>query len=222
MRKTLISILMITSLLAPAVVQGQMPALNQFELSFDPFSGPWTCLWQSGVATLNLYVLSPYNPSFDGGGGRYVEHIKGFECRIEAFGDVTILGLRYPVPSINAGTGSSYAVGYSEPVPVNDYFFVLAEVDILIAAGLGDTKSSASVAAASPVGCSNYSGRLLIAPTYRPSVPGMMAYLDSDDPDNPVVGATRYGEDPEADVRTEPRPVADERSSWDSIKVFYR
>jgi hypothetical protein len=217
----IISILLIASLVVPASAQGQY-LRNQFELSLDPISGPWTCLWHSGLTTLYLYVHYPHNPSFDGGGGQNVIHISGFECRIEALGDVVILGLRYPVPSINAGTGSSYVVGYSEPVHVNNVSFILAEVDILIAPGLGDTKSSNTAAAASPVGCHDYSGRLFIAPTYRPSVPGMMAYLDADDPDDPLVGATRYGEDPDADVRTEPRPVAEESRNWGSIKALYR
>jgi len=222
MRQTFTIILLAAFLILPAVAQGQLPASNQFELSDYPFSGPWLCLWHTGVTTLYLYVLSPYNPSFDGGEGRDVQHIKGFECRIEAFGDVAVLGVRYPVPSINAGTGTSYAVGYSEPVPVTDWFFALAEVDILIESGLGGAKSKGSAVAASPVGCNNPSGRLLIAPTYRPSLPGLMAYLDADDPDDPVVGATRYVEDPEADVRTEPRPVSEGKSSWGFIKAIYR
>lgn len=222
MPRSFISILLIASLLIPTMASGQTFTNNQFELSLMPQDGPWVCLLHTGVITLKLYVLLPYNPSFDGGGGRYVQRISGFECRIEALGDVTILGLRYPVPSINAGTGSSYVVGYSEPVPVSDFYFALAEMDILIAPGIGDTESSATAALASPVGCYNYSGRILIAPTRRPSVPDMMAYLDGDDPDDPLVGATRYGEDPEADVRTQPRPVAAEPTNWGSIKALYR
>lgn len=113
-------------------------------------------------------------------------------------------------------------MGFSEPVPVSDYYFALAEMDILIAPGIGDPESSASADAASPIGCYNYSGRIFIAPTWHPSVPGMMAYLDGDDPDDPLVGTTRYGADPEADVRTQPRPVAGEPTNWGSVKALFR
>lgn len=180
------------------------------------------------IYTLDLFVHDPVNPDFDGTGTeRPVAFVNGFECRIWTEGDATILDVRFPVDAVDAGTGDTYIVGFAEPVPVVDSRAVVATVDVFLWTPGTNPVPTRLEDKASPLPCDNYHALIRMAPTRTtPSVPERMAFLDADDPDDPLVGAVGYmnwgGGDDEIQMLLEAMIVDTEDHSWGELKALYR
>ena len=173
---------------------------------------------QSYIA--HVYIQNPENPDFGAGGSQPVSWINGFECRLWIEGDATVLGWSFPVAAVNAGTNGNTVVGFGEPVPVIDGFAIVATVEIF----LGNPDGNLAELKNSPQPCENYTAVVNMAPT-RPtsSIEGMLAYLDADDPNDPLVGATTDWSGPNDIVMLlEAWTVAVEKQLWGGIKALYR
>lgn len=214
------------TILALLVAFAAIPAQAQFEnsilVSKSEYYNDFCLRGLTGQTyTVFLYLMNPINYDFGDGEIRSVYNVGGFECRLHAEGDVIILDKRFPVPSIDVGQAESMIVGFSEPVLVNgDGLALLAEVDVFLAEGSDPVGTPDKV---SPLPCDGATGFLYLYPSYPPSIEGRMAYLDWDDPDNPVVGADRLWDyDDYPSLMLEPIIVATEDQSWGSIKAIYR
>jgi len=188
----------------------------------NPISFEW-CILGPGlqVYTAHLYIQDPVNPDFGTGGGESpVSWINGFECRVWAEGFATILGWSFPVNAIDAGTNGNTVVGFAEPVPVIDGRAIVATLDIF----LGNPAGSLVKSKNSPVPCDGANGFIHMAPT-RPasSIEGMISFLDADDLDDPLVGATNYWVGTEEIVlMLQAEVVGVDQQSWGGIKALYR
>ena len=173
------------------------------------------------VYTLYLYISDPYNLEFDGSGNRSVERIGGFELKLEAVMGATVLERRYPVPAIDVGDGNNWIVGYGEPVLVDAYrFAILAEVDVLLMPWSGDPSP---VERHSPVGCENHDGELYLSPAYPPSIEGYLAYLDADDPVDPMVPAYwQWFPDHHPEMLMKTTGLPTDNQTLDGITAIYR
>jgi hypothetical protein len=180
------------------------------------------------VITMQIQLLYPVNPDFGPDGTwEQVQNVGGFEMKLYTEGEIIILEKRFPVDAIDVGEGAEMIVGFGQPLPVVDtgdeYLANLAEVDVLLlppppgGAGGGDK--------ASPVGCSPVDALLHIEPIYFPSIEGQLAYLDYDDPVDPLCPAWLmspiYGDPPVAYYYTI-LVVDTEKESWDAVKALYR
>lgn len=180
------------------------------------------CVFGPGnqVYTVSLFLQNPVNPEFGTGGQHPVSWVNGFECRVWIGGGAILLGWDFPVDAIDAGLNGNTVVGFAEPVPVVDGRAILASVDIFLQYPGG----SALQPKASPMPCDGATAWAFMAPT-RPtsSIEGMMAYLDADDPDDPLVGATAdWGFQDDLVLLMEAQPVAVDQQSWGGIKALYR
>jgi len=181
------------------------------------------CIWGPGFQTYvaQVFVQNPVNPDFDGTGAPHpVSWINGFECRLWLEGDAILLGWHFPVNAIDAGTDGNTVVGFAEPVPVVEGRAIVATLEIF----LGGTGIPPVSGKSSPLPCEQPTAAAHMAPIRPvPSVPGMLAYLDADDPDDPLVGATPYwGVSPDIVLLMEAEPVATEQQTWGGIKALYR
>jgi hypothetical protein len=172
------------------------------------------------VYTVYLYIQDPVNPDFDNGGQQPVSWVNGFECRVWIDGGAILLGWEFPVNAIDAGLNGNTVVGFAEPVPVVDGRAILASLQIFLEFPGG----SGLEPKASPLPCDGATAWVFMAPT-RPtsSVEGMMAFLDADDPDDPLVGATPdWGYEENLVMLMEATPVSVDQQTWGGIKALYR
>lgn len=212
--------------LAGAVLLGTSPLFAQLDSNLMGLTSnsdyfEW-CVFGPGmqVYTAHVYIQNPVNPGFDGGGSQPVNWINGFECRFVAEGDVTLLGLHFPVDAIDAGTNGNTVVGFAEPVPVVGGTALLATLEMF----LHTPGSEPADLKRSPLPCDGATGFVYMLPT-RPtsSIEGVMAYLDADDPDDPLVAAYNAWGFPEGlALLLEVVPVATEQQTWGTIKTLYR
>ena len=172
------------------------------------------------IYTAHLYVRNPVNPAYDGGTERAVAWINGFECRVWIEGDAQVLEWHFPVDAIDAGTGGNTMVGFAEPVPVTGDLAFLATVEIF----LGSAAQRLSLDKNSPLPCDEATALVHMAPVNPyPSIPGELAYLDADDPDDPLVAATAEWVVPEDIVMLlEATPVYVSEKPWGDVKALYR
>ena len=200
--------------------------LNLMGFSVDPLS-PDPCIVGPGnqVYIAHLFISRPVNEDFEGGLVQDVAWVNGFECRVWIEGDAFLLGWHYPVAVVDAGTNGNTVVGFGEPVQVIDQFVVVATVEIFLAYPTGQPSGDSGELKLSPPPCGDPTAYLYMAPC-RPyaSVEGMMAFLDADDPDNPLVGATLYGslQGDDLAMQMEVVPVAIESQAWGGVKALYR
>jgi len=178
-----------------------------------------TRVFENGVATLELGVFSPVNPSFGDIGERAVTHLGGFECKLVPHEGVTILAVHFPVPAIDVGLNGSLKVGFGEPLPVSaNLKTTLATIDVLFG---GDT--SFPVPEEPILRCyMEFNTWIQVTEAYPASIPGFAAFLDADDPDDPLVAATvNPGPDFMFTLLQDPE-VATDAGSWEKIKAIYR
>ncbi len=177
------------------------------------------------VYTVYLFIYNPVNPDFGTGESRVVENIHGFECRVWAEGDATILGWHFLVNAIDAGTNGNTVVGFAEPVPVTGIATIIATLDILASNPSGNSADMTGGLKSSPMPCDEPTALVYMAPT-RPtqSIEGTMAYLDADDPDDPLVAAYLYPVYGYNDVimAIQTYPVDTEDQTWGAVKALYR
>lgn len=196
--------------------------------SFPPDYWLSPCVEGPGQQVYNVYlfIYNPVNYDFGTGGeSRVVQNINGFECRVWAEGDATILGWHFLVNAIDAGTEGNTVVGFAEPVPVTGIATIIATLDIFAANPSGKSAEMTGDLKSSPQPCEEPTALVYMAPT-RPtqSIEGTMAYLDADDPDDPLVAAyvypVYYGTDLAMAIQT--YPVDTEDQTWGAVKALYR
>jgi hypothetical protein len=199
---------------SPAEAQVPGPAVMGLSIC-PPSYGVDYCLWGDVVSVYTVFFYLQNAPAIG---------INGFECRLWAEGDATILGWNFPVNAIDAGTNGNTVVGFAEPVPVIDGTAVLATVDVLT--GLtGGPAGKPDQDDKSPIfKCYEPTATLHLAPT-RPtsSIPGTMAYLDAGatgDPLRPAYNALYPDDDTIMFIKI--TPVANESRTWGGIKAIFR
>jgi len=218
---------LIIFLLAGAILMWTSASFAQWDSNSMGLTGDpnylYGCIIGPGeqVYTTSLFLADPVNPEFDGGGARPVSWINGFECRVWIEGNATLLSWNFPVNAIDVGTEGNTAVGFAEPVPVIDGMAILATLEIFVGSPDADPGGKLK---ASPMPCDGATVFVHMAPTRtNPSIEGMMAYLDADDPDNDLVGATAAWVYPEDIVLlVNVLPVAVDQQSWGAVKALYR
>ncbi len=185
------------------------------------------CIEGPGQQVYNVYlfIYNPVNPDFGTGESRAVQNINGFECRVWAEGDATILGWHFLVNAIDAGTNGNTVVGFAEPVPVTGMTTVIATLDIFASNPSGNSAEMPGKLKNSPMPCDEPTAFVNMAPT-RPtqSIEGTMAYLDADDPDDPLVAAYLYPVYSYNDIimAIQTYPVDTEDQTWGAVKALYR
>jgi len=153
--------------------------------------------------TVYLVLLEPVNDSFDGGGLRTVDFVGGFECGILPPAGDYVLAVDFPLPTINIGDASTIQAGYASGLPVSsDGYVTLASLTVLTQ---GDNPAGYHL---SPVGTA--------------SVPGYMAYLDFEDPDDGIVTMLPVGGTFTNSVFRFGNWRVDEDATWDEVKSLYR
>ena len=220
MKRLLFLLLVGAMLMLASTSFAQTGPTNLMGLSANHDWQDW-CAFGPGfqVYTTYLYIENPVNPDFMGG-SHPVSWIGGFECRLWIEGDANVLAWSFPVDAINAGTNGNTVVGFAEPVPVTDGWVVVATLEIFLGYGTPVLEGEKS----SPLPCDYPTAMVRMAPT-RPasSIEGMVSFLDADDPDDPLVGATVdwiYVE--EVVLLMESYGVAVENQTWGGIKAIYR
>lgn len=220
MKRLLFLFLAGAMLMMVSISFAQMQPTNLMGLSAKP---EWIdfCAFGPGfqVYTTYLFIQNPVNPDFMGG-SHPVSWIGGFECRLWIEGDANVLAWNFPVDAINAGTNGNTVVGFAEPVPVTNGWAVVAILDIFLGYGIPVLEGEKG----SPLPCDDPTAIVRMAPT-RPasSIEGMVSFLDADDPDDPLVGATvlsAYLE--EVVLLMESYGVDVENQTWGGIKAIYR
>ncbi len=194
------------------------PQANTF--TFDPGSGTAydaNCfrLYNNTQVTLDFYLFNPVNPDFGTGAERTVTNVSGFECKVTGTEGINILGWSFPVPYLNFGDSGELIVGYSEPVPVVGGAVKLASVDLFV----GNITSFTLPAA--PAGrCVNEDNAALeIGLANVQSIAGFTAYVDADDPVDPLVA----GQVMSLQIAIyEEQPVATDSQTWGTLKALYR
>jgi len=162
-----------------------------------------------GIITVYLVLSDPVNPDYNGTGEvRNVEMIGAFECGLTLDSDDIIVGIEFPLDSVNIGNWSTgdFIVGFALPgVEVgDDRLATLATISIF---SFGEPESNIYLRTVEP-----------------PSIPGHMAYVDRD----VTVGsdlvamypASGYYEIPVFYVND--GVVATENMSWGNVKSLYR
>ena len=202
---------------------------NVFLLAVEP-QGMDNCLiTQEGLASVAYLCLwNPVNPNFGQDGVREVEFVGGFECRFWVVGNVTILGLDYPVMSVDVGSSGSHIVGFSEPVPVTVTAYgsvvVLATIEVLYGGRKNVEGATNEVFVKSPVYCEGAGAELYVGEALpHSSVEGLPAYLDAEDFDDPIVGATCTTDlGSNYSLLFLEGTVSAQAGTWESIKSMYR
>jgi len=169
------------------------------------------------VVTLDLNLFNPVNHDFDGGQTRAVTGVNGFECRLVHTEGMEILAWHFPVQAIDVGSGDEVKVGFAEPVPVVDGKATVATIDVFFG-------NASFELFPYDYGRCVWDQNILayIKPTFMQSLPGVTAYLDADDPDDPLVPGFTTGDDADHVYSLRLAPVATERNTWGTLKSFYR
>jgi hypothetical protein len=152
---------------------------------------------------LYLVLLNPVNDGFGGGGSRDVGYVSGFECGIVPPSGDFLLGVDFPLPAINVGSGDNLLVGFGGALPVGtSRAATLATLHVL---SFGNNRAGYRLSLASP-----------------PSLAGSMAYLDAEDTGDNLVGMMPVS-------GTFDRPVfwfgdwhVKEQALWGEVKSLYR
>jgi len=213
--KTRALILCALVLLAASRVQAD----GYISLVEDSSAHDYNChiVYENTTATLELGLFDPVNPAFGNEGARPVENVAGFECKLIPHEGIIILGVHYPVPAIDIGEDGELIVGYGEPVPVAEYGkTVLATVDVFFG---GETSFELPEEATMPC-YMEFNTWIQVTSIHLPSIPGSAAYLDADDPFDPLVAA-EYNEGPDFKFHLLLEPtVSSETLSWEGIKTI--
>jgi hypothetical protein len=213
-RTILIVLVFLVTCIFPATAQVPGPPVMGLSI-YPPSYGIEYCLRGDVVSVYTVFFYIQNAPTIG---------INGFECRLWAEGDATILGWSFPVNAIDAGTNGNTVVGFAELVPVIDGTAVLATVDVLT--GLpGGPAGKPDQDDKSPIfNCYEPTATLHLAPT-RPtsSIPGTMAYLDADATGDPLRSADNaLDSDDDTIMFIKITPVASESSTWGGIKAIFR
>ena len=220
--KIVVPALLILSLAAASAWAQWTPIANYLTMLPDPYSTAYdfNCEYQleNGVVTYSLFLHDPVNPDFADQGARPVANVNGFECRIETTDGMDILNWTFPVPSIDVGSNGSLIVGFSEPVPVVNGRATLATFQVFF----GD--ASFEIPEEPIPRCINHPNAwLYVKPSYPQSIPGVVAYLDADDPEDPLVGGYCSNENPDGYFQIVRRfPVDVQERTWGALKALYR
>ena len=221
--KTALLVTLILLALTALPAAAQYITENLFTINPDPYSTAYDfdCRYtaENQTQVWTLFLFDPVNFDFDGGQVRPVTQVGGFECRVLATEGVNILNWTFPVPSINVGQGPDLVVGFSEPVPVVDRQVALATCEIFFGA------ASFELPEAPIPRCTNHANAFVhITPTLRQSIPGLVAYLDADDPQNNLVAGACSGPlDPDFKFQLiQEEPVDVEGRTWGTLKALYR
>lgn len=214
--KVFLLVFLIGTFFWAAPVDAQQPNHSLMGLSIaPPQSYVEFCIRGDAFTTYTVFFYLNY---------AYVSSVNGFECRLWAEGDATILGWNFPVNAIDAGSNGNTVVGFAEPVWVIDGTVVLATVDIL--AGYSSaTPLGLALEDKSPINnCPEPTATLHLGPT-RPtsSIDGTMAFLDADatgDPLRPAFNA--LGREDDVIMFIQAVPVSNEQHTWGSIKATFR
>lgn len=225
MKRTLLIMLMVTVLLVTMAFNAAGDSNRMGLASHVDEDYIDRCLYGPGqqIYTAYLFIYDAVNPDFGTGESRVVENIHGFECRLWTEGEATILGWHFLVNAIDAGTNGNTVVGFAEPVPVTGIATIIATVDIFAGNPAQNSDDLAEKMKSSPMPCDYPTAIINMAPT-RPtsSIEGFMAYLDADDPDDPLVAAYQF--DPQSDMtlQVQTYPVDTEDRAWGGVKALYR
>ncbi len=114
--------------------------------------------------SLYLVLLNPVNENYDGGGIRDVEYVSGFECAVEHPSADILLGVVFPAPTVNIGSVNSIVAGFATAVPVS-------------------SRGAAMLATFSVLTMGNSPEGYRLVPTSPSSLPNVMVYVDSGDPE---------------------------------------
>jgi hypothetical protein len=180
----------------------------------------WDCFYREENQThvMSLFLHNPVNPDYGVGEERAVTAVAGFECRVTGTEGVNILAWDFPVAAFDFGEGDDLKVVYSEPVPVTGDYVVLATCEVFF----GDVVSF-ELPEAIMARCSYYPNAWLhVDPLATPSLPGVVAYTDADDPYDPLVaGQSRSpGHDVQFEIYQDQSVDIDSRS-WGAMKALY-
>jgi hypothetical protein len=157
----------------------------------------------NSMHTLYLVLINPVNDAYDGGGIRDVSLVWGFECAIEPPAGDVLLGIEFPGPAINLGTADNIVAGYATAVPVaSSRTAMLASISVLT---LGNNPEGYRLAPASPA-----------------SLPGLMAYVDYDDPDDNLVGMNPVSGAWDRPVFTFGDYTIEQNLRWGGVKSLFR
>ena len=157
----------------------------------------------NSIQSLYLILLNPVNEDYDGGGIRDVGYIGAFECAVEPPGGDVLLGVSFPVFTVNVGSTDNIVAGYGTPISVSsERSAVLATFNVMT---MGNN----------PVGY-----RLL--PTVISTHDNTMAYLDAEDPDDEVVDMVPVSGSHDLPVFTFGDYTIEEDARWGGVKALYR
>ena len=219
--KTLLSLFILTLISTGAMAQLDFESnvITMLQsLNSTPYD--WDCGYQeeNRTVTLSLYLHRPVNPDFGIDGERAVTNVAGFECRVTGTEGVNILSWDFPVPAFDFGEGDDLNVLYSEPLPVVGDYVVLATCQVFF----GDITSFELPVAIVPR-CTNHANAWIqVDPAAAPSIAGVVAYTDADDPTYPLVGGLcrSPGHDIQFEIYVD-QTVDTDRRSWGALKALY-
>ncbi|MCB1185095.1 hypothetical protein KDM41_16845 [bacterium] len=227
MRKSMIAWAVLAALSGAGVVSAQSEnVLTDHPCYAVDESGNCQYVFQNSVQTLDLYICNPVNPEFGDTGPRPVQNIGGFELKLLPEPGVTILSVTYPVNAVNVGLGNDLVVGFAESVPVADGGAVVATIEVLVGAFPPEDLHPYPPGGPCYLQVPFTTG-VSVGVTDRPAIPGRLAYVDNDDPTNPIVGMPldQVLTEPfllQGFVVTEDEPVATSDVEWGGIKALYR
>lgn len=210
---TICLLLALTSTIAEA---GGQISLANYTSAHDA-----SCWYQHAntIQTIELGLVNAINPSFGSSGERAVTNVSGFECKLIPHEGVTILAVNFPVPAIDVGRNGGMVVGFSEPIPVvPGGKTILATVDVFFG---GDT-SFPLLDQPTSLCYMGYNTWIQVTETFPASIEGSVAFIDADDPDDPLVAAF-YNPDHDLRIYLLKDPsVATEINTWGQVKAIYR
>ncbi|MFT5098622.1 MAG: hypothetical protein ACI9HY_000731 [Planctomycetaceae bacterium] len=226
-RLLFVAILAITTLAGPTVVfAGGL-------MDFDYCAGihPSCCQHAviGSIVTVDITVRDLVNPTFGFEGSRPVTSIRRFEVALVMDPGLYITDLTYPVQAVNLGDLENLDVFYVTPLPVGDYFTVLATVTFILT-GFPEENLFANP----PLYPCHYEFDPAVAavaavaayPVAEPSLAGRIVLTDADDPSVPIFALDSTEEEwliPRFRFRAmQEAPVATEDESWGTIKALYR
>ncbi|MFT5316411.1 MAG: hypothetical protein ACI9UK_002257 [Candidatus Krumholzibacteriia bacterium] len=199
------------SLLAPSTGFTQT-AWNQLGIYADPTGDPASANVSPTIGdqfTGYLVLTNPVNEFFNGGTGTAVPitAVDGFECNIAFPPSASFFTLStvFAANAIDVGVKPDFVVGFSESAPVTGNAVVLVTWTFLaLAPGPHD---------------------FFLDITALPSIPGVMAVVDANDPENanlqPVYRSTNDANVPVFSV-TGDNAIANETQTFGGVKSLFR
>ncbi|MCB1182470.1 hypothetical protein KDM41_03480 [bacterium] len=185
----------------PAVVQASD---NQLGLFYDDAASVDEIeVAPNSVHNLYLVLINPVNTEFDGSSTRDVSYVWGFECAIEAPSGDALLGVAFPTDAINLGTADNIVAGYAAAIAVSaGRTATLATFNVLTA---GNNPEGYRLSPASPASHAN-----------------TMAYVDYEDPDDPIVDMGPVSGSYDRPVFTFGDYTIERHLEWGGVKSLFR